>query len=171
MDKANPRVSATPPGIRFTHRLSPCTRVTIGCKTGFYARGYTYIFLFLRRAPRYDPAAQQQSSPRAAAVQPPSSSSLQLYARFAAAVVADLFDRSAPFVTSPYPIFLLCCCAAAACACPYQVRRSRQFGQYRNLLDRNLNPTHPYVYVYRGGSLCTYQGYCFVSEILPTHHR
>ena len=29
--------------------------------------GYTFISLFLHRAPRYDPAAQQQSSPLAAA--------------------------------------------------------------------------------------------------------
>ena len=33
---------------------------------GFSARGYTYISLFLHRAPGYDPAAQQQSSPPAA---------------------------------------------------------------------------------------------------------
>ena len=50
-----------------------------------------------------------------AAVQPPSSSSLQLYARVASVAVADCFDRSVPFVTTPYPIFLLC--AAASCAC------------------------------------------------------
>ena len=61
--KANPRVSATSPGIRFPHPLSRCTHVRIGCKPGFSARGYTYIALFLHRAPRYDPAAQQQSSP------------------------------------------------------------------------------------------------------------
>ena len=45
---------------------------------------------------------------RPATVQPPSSSSLQLYARVAAVVVVDCFDGSVPFVTPPYPIFLLC---------------------------------------------------------------
>ena len=34
---------------------------------GFARRGYTYISLFLHRAPRYDPTAQQRSSPLAAA--------------------------------------------------------------------------------------------------------
>ena len=38
---------------------------------------------------------------RPAAVQPPSSSSLQLYKRVAAVVVADCFDRSVPFDTPP----------------------------------------------------------------------
>ena len=46
---------------------------------------------------------------RPAAVQPPSSSSLQIYARLAAVAVADCFDLSVPFVTPPYPIYLLCC--------------------------------------------------------------
>ena len=66
--KVIPRVSATSPGIGFLHPLSPCTRVRFGCKLGFSARiGYTYNSLFLHRAPRYGPAAQQQSSPPAAA--------------------------------------------------------------------------------------------------------
>ena len=67
MDKANSRVSATSPGIGYPHPLSPCTHVRIGCKPGFSAGGYRCISLFLHRAPRYDPAAQQQSSPLAAA--------------------------------------------------------------------------------------------------------
>ena len=88
--KANPRASATSPGIGFLHTLSPCTHVRFGCKPGFSARrGYTHISLFLhrQRAPRYVPAYQHQSNP-------PSSSSLQLYARAAAVVVGDYFDRS-----------------------------------------------------------------------------
>ena len=45
--KANPRVSATSPGIGFLHPLSPCTHVRFGCKPGFSARrGYTYIPYF-----------------------------------------------------------------------------------------------------------------------------
>ena len=52
-----------------SHPLSPRTHVKFGCKPGFSARrrGYTFLSLFLHRAPRYDPAAQQQSSPLAAA--------------------------------------------------------------------------------------------------------
>ena len=57
-----------PPGIGLSHPLSPCTHVRFRCKPGLSAwRGYTYIPLFLHRASRYDPAAQQQSSPLAAA--------------------------------------------------------------------------------------------------------
>ena len=72
-DKANPRVSATSPGmvfphppgdcvstslrrlglrippeIGFPHPLSPCTHVRFGCKPTFSAKGYTYISLFFR---------------------------------------------------------------------------------------------------------------------------
>ena len=61
--EANPRVSATSPGIGFLNPLSPCTHVIFGCKPGFSARrGYMHISLFLPRAPRYDPTAQQQST-------------------------------------------------------------------------------------------------------------
>ena len=87
-DKANPRVSATSPGIGLLHPLSPCTHVRFGCTPVFPARsGYTYISLFLHRASRYDPAAQQQSSPLAAAA-------CDSIARVAAVIVADCFDRS-----------------------------------------------------------------------------
>ena len=66
--EANPRVSATSPRIGFLHPLSPCKHLRFGCKPGFSARrGYTYISLFLHRAPRYDLAAQQHSSSLAAA--------------------------------------------------------------------------------------------------------
>ena len=66
--KANPRVSATSPGMVFLHPLSPCTHVRFGFKPGFSARRwYTYISLLLHRATRYDPAAQQPSRPLAAA--------------------------------------------------------------------------------------------------------
>ena len=66
--EANTRASATSPGIGFLHPLFPRTHVRFGCKPGFSARrGSTFISLYLHRAPRYDPAAQQQSSPLAAA--------------------------------------------------------------------------------------------------------
>ena len=66
--EANPRVSATSPGIGFLYPLSSCTHARFGCKPGFSARkGYPYIFLLLHMAPRYNPAAQQQPSPLAAA--------------------------------------------------------------------------------------------------------
>ena len=62
--KANPRVSAAPPGIGFLHPLYPRTYVGFECKPGFSPRrGYTFHSLVLHRAPRYDSAAQQQSSP------------------------------------------------------------------------------------------------------------
>ena len=104
-----------PPGIGFPHPLSSCTtHVKFGCKPGFSARrGYTYI---------YFPILAQNTtlrSCRPAAVKPPCSSNLQLYARVAAVVVADCFDRSVPLVTPPYPIFLLCCrCVRMSIACP-----------------------------------------------------
>ena len=75
-DKANPRVSATSPGmvfphppgdcvstslrrlglrippeIGFPHPLSPCTHVRFGCKPTFSAKGYTYIPYFLGLCP------------------------------------------------------------------------------------------------------------------------
>ena len=109
--EANPRVSVTSPRIGCLHPLSPCTHVRFGCKPGFSAR---------RRVHGHFPIFSQRTtlrSCRPAAVQPPSSSSsLQLYGRVVAVVVGDCFDRSVPFVTPPYPVFLLR--AAAACACP-----------------------------------------------------
>ena len=60
--KANPRVSATSPGPGFRHPLYPRTHVRFGCKPGFSARrGYTFLSLFLHRAPRYVPAAHTSS--------------------------------------------------------------------------------------------------------------
>ena len=64
MDKTNPGVSATSSGMVAPHPLSPCTHVRFGCKSSFSpCRWYTYVYLLLRRAPGYDPAAQQLSSP------------------------------------------------------------------------------------------------------------
>ena len=117
-----PGFSATSPGFGFLHPLSPCTHVRFGCQPGFCARRgyYTYISLLLHRAPRYDPAAQQQSSPLAA-VQPPSSSSLQLYARVAAFVVGDYFDRSLRCSTRLDATTSRCCCFS--CFCQVTCRR------------------------------------------------
>ena len=59
----NPRVSETSLGIVFLHPPSPGMYVKFLCKPGISAcRGYTFLFLFLHRAPPYEPAAQQQSS-------------------------------------------------------------------------------------------------------------
>ena len=118
--KAIPRVSATSPGMVFPHPpgdwvSAPPIAVyarKIWMQTGFfYKRVHVHFPIFAQ--------STTLRSCRPAAVQPPSSSSLQLCARVAAAVVADCFDRSVPFVTLPYPIFLLCCgCVRMSIACP-----------------------------------------------------
>ena len=113
--EANPRVSATSSGIGFLHPLSPCTHVTFGCKPGFSARrGYTHI----------SPIFAQSTTLRSclpAAVQPPSNSSLQLYARAAAVVVGDYFDRSLQCSTCLYATTSRCCCFC--CFCQVTCRR------------------------------------------------
>ena len=117
--KANPRVSATSPGIGFLHPLSPRTYVNFRFKPGFSARrGYTFISLFLHRAPL--------RSCRPAAVQPPSSSSLQLYARLAAVLVADYLIGAWHLSPHHTPSFW---CAAASDASQLHVHRLRQFGR------------------------------------------
>ena len=118
--EANPRVSATSPGIGLLHPLSPCTHVRFGCKPGFSARrGYPHISLFLHRAQRYDPAYQQQSSPLAAA---PCNS---MRVRLAAVVVGDYFDRSLRCSTRLYAaINTSRCCYCYFCSfCQVTCRR------------------------------------------------
>ena len=98
----HPRVSATSPGIGFLYPLSSCTHVRFGCKPGFSAS---------RRVHVHFPIFAQSStlrSCRPAAVKPPSSS-VQLYARVAAVVVGDCFDRSLRCFTRLYAITSRCC--------------------------------------------------------------
>ena len=73
-------------------------------------------FLSLRVHVRFPILAQSTTlrSCRPAAVQPPSSSSLQLYARVAAVVVADCFDRSLRYSTRLYATTSLAAAASAA---------------------------------------------------------
>ena len=57
------------PGDWVSASLIPAYARKIWMQTRIFCsrRGYTFLSLFLHRAPRYDPAAQQQSSPLAAA--------------------------------------------------------------------------------------------------------
>ena len=57
-----------PPGDWVSASLIPAYARKIWMQTRLFCsrRGYTFISLFLYRAPRYDPAAQQRSSPLAA---------------------------------------------------------------------------------------------------------
>ena len=115
----------TPPGIGFPHSPGdwvyaspgdwfsaspiPVYARKIWMQTGFFCsyRVHVHFPIFVQ--------STRLRSCRPEAVQPPSSSSLQLYARVAAVVVADCFEMSVPFVTHHIPYF---CRASTACACP-----------------------------------------------------
>ena len=109
--EANPRVSTTDPGIGFRHTLSPCTHVRFGCKPGFLLVEDTrvHISLLLHRALRYDPAYQHQSIPQAAAA------ACNSYARAAAVVVGDYFDRNLRCSTRLYATTSRCSCFCCFC--------------------------------------------------------
>ena len=115
MDKINPWVSLglrNIPGDWVSASPLPVYARKNWTQTGFsWLRVHGHFPIFAQRT--------TLRSCRPSAVQSPSSSSLQLYARVAAVLVADCVDWSVPVVTSPYPTFLLCCrCVRMSIACP-----------------------------------------------------